>query len=99
LESSITHRLLASIAVAWIIALSLEIPTPISAICYLSGVWAIRNIYILKKHVQLYFIAVFCISVGISELLELIQTQMAQKPMLRAEVGMRVRCANKASAE
>jgi len=28
--------------------------------------------------------------------LELIQTQMAQKPMLRAEVGMRVRCANKA---
>ena len=31
--------------------------------------------------------------------LELIQTQMVQKPMLRAEVGMRVRCANKASAE
>ena len=31
--------------------------------------------------------------------LELIQTQMAQKTMLRAEVGMRVRCANKASAE
>jgi hypothetical protein len=31
--------------------------------------------------------------------LELIQTQMAQKPMLRAEVGMRVRCAKKASAE
>ena len=31
--------------------------------------------------------------------LELIQTQMALKPMLRAEVGMRVRCANKASAE
>jgi hypothetical protein len=31
--------------------------------------------------------------------LELIQTQMAQKPMLRAEVGMRVRCADKASAE
>ena len=31
--------------------------------------------------------------------LELIQTQMAQKPMLRAEVGMRVRCAYKASAE
>jgi len=30
--------------------------------------------------------------------LELIETQMAQKPMLRAEVGMRVRCANKASA-
>ena len=30
--------------------------------------------------------------------LKLIQTQMAQKPMLRAEVGMRVRCANKASA-
>ena len=27
--------------------------------------------------------------------LELIQTQMAQKPMLRAEVGMRVRCAKK----
>jgi len=26
--------------------------------------------------------------------LELIQTQMTQKPMLRAEVGMRVRCAN-----
>ena len=31
--------------------------------------------------------------------LELIQTQMKQKPMLRAEVGMRVRCANKASAK
>ena len=31
--------------------------------------------------------------------LELIQTQMTQKPMLRAEMGMRVRCANKASAE
>ena len=31
--------------------------------------------------------------------LELIQTQIAQKPMLRAEVGIRVRCANKASAE
>ena len=31
--------------------------------------------------------------------LELIQTQMTQEPMLRAEVGMRVRCANKASAE
>ena len=30
--------------------------------------------------------------------LELIQTQMTQKPMLRAEAGMRVRCANKASA-
>ena len=26
--------------------------------------------------------------------LELIQTQMTQKPMLRAEVGMRVRCAS-----
>jgi hypothetical protein len=36
---------------------------------------------------------------GIELELELIQTQMAQKPMLRAEVGMRVRCANKASAE
>ena len=31
--------------------------------------------------------------------LELIQTQMAQKPMLRAELGMHVRCANNASAE
>ena len=31
--------------------------------------------------------------------LELIQTQMTKKPKLRAEVGMRVRCANKASAE
>jgi len=37
--------------------------------------------------------------VGLELELELIQTQMAQKPMLRAEVGMRVRCANKASAE
>ena len=36
---------------------------------------------------------------GLELELELIQTQMAQKPMLRAEVGMRVRCANKASAE
>jgi len=31
--------------------------------------------------------------------LELIQTQMTQKPILRKEVGMRVCCANKASAE
>jgi len=31
--------------------------------------------------------------------LELIQTQMTQKPMRREEVGMRVRCANNASAE
>ena len=31
--------------------------------------------------------------------LELIQNQMAQKPMLRAEAGMRVHCANKAIAE
>jgi len=31
--------------------------------------------------------------------LELIQTQMTQRPMLRAEVGMRVRCANKAITE
>ena len=31
--------------------------------------------------------------------LELIQTQMTQKPILREEVGMRVRFANKASAE
>jgi hypothetical protein len=30
--------------------------------------------------------------------LELIYIQMAQKPVLQAEVGMRVRCANKASA-
>jgi hypothetical protein len=44
----------------------------------------------------LYYIADRPMSI---ELLELIQTQMAQKPMLRAEVGMRVRCANKASAE
>ena len=28
--------------------------------------------------------------------LELIQTHMTQKPMLRAELGMRVRCANNA---
>jgi len=31
--------------------------------------------------------------------LELVQTQMTQKPMLRAGVGLRVRCANKANAE
>ena len=31
--------------------------------------------------------------------LELIQTQMTQKPVLGAEMGIRVRCANKASAE
>jgi hypothetical protein len=31
--------------------------------------------------------------------LELIQSQMTQKPMLREEVGMRVRCANNSSAE
>jgi len=31
--------------------------------------------------------------------LELIQTQMTQKPVLWAEVAMRVRCANKRSVE
>ena len=31
--------------------------------------------------------------------LEVIQTQVTQKPVLRAEVGMRARCANKTSAE
>jgi hypothetical protein len=44
---------------------------------------------------QRIFLGVSCFELE----LELIQTQMAQKPMLRAEVGMRVRCANKASAE
>jgi len=45
-------------------------------------------------------VCVFVVRSVLKELeLELIQTQMAQKPMLRAEVGMRVRCANKASAE
>ena len=43
--------------------------------------------------------AVFIFNSKLELELELIQTQMAQKPMLRAEVGMRVRCANKASAE
>ena len=42
----------------------------------------------------------FVLSMGnIGRELELIQTQMTQKPKLWAEVGMRVRCANKASAE
>ena len=49
------------------------------------------------------FLSLFCVLITSSASsaleLELIQTQMAQKPMLRAEVGMRVRCANKASAE
>ena len=43
------------------------------------------------------FTCLFCVDRELE--LELIRTQMAQKPMLRAEVGMRVRCANKASAE
>jgi hypothetical protein len=51
----------------------------------------IRDKSSILKHTQ--------VAVEIFEELELIQTQMAQKPMLRAEVGMRVRCANKASAE
>jgi hypothetical protein len=41
----------------------------------------------------------FLLPVELELELELIQTQMAQKPMLRAEVGMGVRCANNASAE
>ena len=50
--------------------------------------------------VSLFSVDQGCVASASSELeLELIQTQMAQKPMLRAEVGMRVRCANKASAE
>jgi len=52
------------------------------------------------REFRLFFVASEGLWFYILELeLELIQTQMAQKPMLRAEVGMRVRCANKASAE
>jgi len=43
--------------------------------------------------------SLFSVLVELELELELIQTQMTQKPMLQAEVGMRVRCANKASAE
>jgi hypothetical protein len=50
--------------------------------------------------VQLFDVFLFSMPADPTELeLEFIQTQMAQNPMLRAEVGMRVRCANKASAE
>ena len=49
-----------------------------------------RVVYIYNGRMRMYHVELE---------LELIQTQMAQKPMLRAEVGMRVRCANKASAE
>jgi hypothetical protein len=48
---------------------------------------------------DMHFFDPHCRHEGLELELELIQTQMAQKPMLRAEVGMRVRCANKASAE
>ena len=48
---------------------------------------------------DMHFFHPHCRHEGLELELELIQTQMAQKPMLRAEVGMRVRCANKASAE
>ena len=43
-------------------------------------------------------VVLLCVGCELELELELIQTQMTQKPMLRAEAGMRVRCANKASA-
>jgi len=53
-----------------------------------------------KFGTRLRHLGLFSVCFGGLELeLELIQTQMTQKPMLRAEVGMRVRCANRASAE
>ena len=59
--------------------------------------WA-RWVGVLLRHTPIGRVGVhFVFLLGLE--LELIQTQMAQKPMLRAEVGMRVRCANKASAE
>ena len=60
-----------------------------------------EEVYIQNRAVLMFgYLVVLIIMIKVTELeLELIQTQMAQKPMLRAEVGMRVRCANKASAE
>ena len=60
------------------------------------GLLAARTKYSHSKEAQ--HIRELCHKIDELEL-ELIQTQMAQKPVLRAEVGMRVRCANKASAE
>ena len=61
----------------------------LTSVCRVDLVFRMSRAFLLAR------LPLYC-----SELeLELIQTQMAQKPMLRAEVGMRVRCANKASAE
>jgi hypothetical protein len=61
---------------------------------------AMFSLSVQSSMLNLAYLAVKHLYSRLTELeLELIQTQMAQKPMLRAEVGMRVRCANKASAE
>jgi len=56
-----------------------------------------RNVVLLCNHFP--SSSSFSYSIKLELELELIHTQMTQKLMLRAEVGMRVRCANKASAE
>jgi hypothetical protein len=62
--------------------------------------WFVQNLYNqLSNFPRTSHEPKFFVRLSIELELELIQTEMAQKPMLRAEVGMRVRCANKASAE
>jgi hypothetical protein len=72
-------------------------------LAFVFGVWIsiTHNTFCANTNGHLAADGAKCISASKTNLylLELIQTQMAQKPMLRAEVGMRVRCANKASAE
>ena len=60
-----------------------------------SEIWKLVQIKIIRGTSELPC-SLFC---ALELELELIQTQMTQKQMLREEVGMRVRCANKASAE
>jgi len=71
-------------------------PSPLSRSGFICSVFALRSNLGFALALQ-WHRSVFTLAIQLE--LELIQTQMAQKPMLRAEVGMRVRCANKASAE
>ena len=70
-------------------------PEPLGLACS-----AVRYVHVNSGLAIYYGICNVDMGIPMYELeLELIQTQMTQKPMLRAEVGMRVRCANKTSAE
>jgi len=54
---------------------------------------------VYQKNIPFLYTSKYGLKLQLELELELIQTQITQKPMLRAEVGMRVRCAKQASIE